>query len=291
MGNTQSVLPDNIRTNNQPVKSVLIVVPLTRKWAVEMQAKQLAAMNRFTDINVEMLVFIDNSDISESYVTDKFEKYEVPFAYRFKSSGRRAPHEIRLFYRRDRITEMLGMVQQTVRDMKKQFDMLFMVEDDTVIQQDALQRLLSDYKEVTDAGMKVGIIEGVQVGRHGIRMIGAWRCDDLENPTKMATIPFNTSSFFEKIDGGGLYCFIVEMPLFLNHTFYWHDECFAPDVTFGIELRKQGYTNLIDWTVITGHADQSGNVLYPNDNCTVAAYEKQSDGKWQLQNNRKGKTS
>lgn len=270
----------------------MIVVPLTRKWAVEMIAKQFAAMNRFTDINIEMLVFIDNADISESFVTDKFEKYEVPFAYRFDNSKRQAPHEIRIYYRRDRIVEMLGMVQESIRGMKRQFDMLFMVEDDTKIQADALQRLLSDYKELTDQNVKVGIIEGVQVGRHGIRMIGAWRTDDVHNPTKMATIPFNTSSFFEKIDGGGLYCYIVPMQLFLDHRFYWHDECFAPDVTFGIELRKKGYTNIIDWTVVTGHADQSGNVLYPNENCTVAAYEKQPDGKWQLVNNkRKGSTS
>jgi hypothetical protein len=62
---------------------------------------------------------------------------------------------------------------------------------------------------------------------------------------------------------------------FLEHTFYWHGECFSVDVTYGIELRKKGYTNMIDWTVITGHTDQHGNVLYPNDNCTVAAYEKQ----------------
>jgi len=33
-----------------------------------------------------------------------------------------------------------------------------------------------------------------------------------------------------------------------------------------------------------------GNVLYPNDNCTVAEYHKVGD-EWKLQNNRKGQTS
>lgn len=290
MGNTQSVLPNGVRTNNRIVKSVLVVVPLTRKWAVEMQAKQLARMNRFTDINVELLVFIDNADITEAYVTNQFEKYEMPFAYHIASSGRRAPQEVRLFYRRERIKEMLTMVQGEILKIRRTFDMLFMVEDDTQIQSDALQRLLTDYKELTDQNIKVGLIEGVQVGRHGIRMIGAWRMDDLENPTVMATVPFNKSSFFEKIDGGGLYCFITPMELFLAHEFYWHDECFSVDVTYGIELRKKGYTNLIDWTVTTGHADQNGNVLYPNENCTVAEYHKVGD-EWKLQGKKKGATS
>lgn len=290
MGNTQNVLPNSVRTNTGVIKHVLIVVPLTRKWAVEMQAKQLARMNRFTDINVELLVFIDNADITDAYVANQFEKYEMPFAYHIASSGRRAPQEVRLFYRRERIKQMLTMVQGEILKLKRQFDMLFMVEDDTQIQADALQRLLTDYKELTDQNVKVGLIEGVQVGRHGIRMIGAWRMNDLEKPTVMATIPFNKSSFFEKIDGGGLYCFITPMDLFLAHEFYWHDECFSVDVTYGIELRKKGYTNLIDWTVVTGHADQNGNVLYPNENCTVAEYHKVGD-EWKLQGKKKGAQS
>jgi hypothetical protein len=287
---TDKLLPSDIRTADSIVKSVLIVLPLSRKWAVEMQAKQLARMNRFTDINVELLVFIDNNDIKPQMVADMFERYEMPIAYRIAESGRHEPHEVRLFYRRDRMVEMLTMVQGEILKIKRPFDMMFMVEDDTMIQADALQRLLTDYKEVTEQGLKVGLIEGVQVGRHGVRMIGAWRMDDLENPTVMSTIPYNTSSFFEKIDGGGLYCFITPMELFLAHTWSWHDECFSVDVMYGIELRKKGYTNLIDWTVVTGHTDQHGNVLYPNDNCTVARYEKHGD-EWKLQPYGKGQIS
>lgn len=286
MGNTKNVLPNSISTDNQPIKSVLITVPLTRKWAVEMLAQQFAALNRFTDINVEMLIFIDNVDITEAYVANQFEKYEVPFAYRLANSKRRAPQEVRIYYRRERIKEMLTMLQQAIRDLKRQYDILFMVEDDTKIQSDALQRLLADYRDLTAQNVNIGFIEGVQVGRHGIRMIGAWRTDDVNNPTQMATIPFSKSDFFSKIDGGGLYCFITQMQLFLDHTFYWHHECFSVDVTYGLELRKKGYTNIIDWTVVTGHADRNGNVLYPNENCTVAKYHKIAD-EWKLQGKNK----
>lgn len=268
-----------------------MVVPLSRKWTVELQAKQIAAMHRFTDIDIELLVWVDNEEINSDYVVDKFEKHELPFAYTVRNTGNRAPHEVRLFYRRDRIRDSLTQLQQHIRERGRKYDMLFMVEDDTIIQQDALYRLLMGYKELTEQNVKVGLIEGVQVGRHGIRMIGAWRMDDLENPTRMSTIPFNKSGFFEKIDGGGLYCFITPMELFLAHTFHWSEECFSVDVTYGIELRKKGYTNIIDWTCVTGHTDQNGNVLYPNENCAVADYRKQENGEWKLQPFQKGKTS
>lgn len=283
MGNTQSVLPDSVRTDNTRVKNVLMVVPLTRMWAVDMQAKQIAAMNRFTDIDINLLIFVDNADITDSYIVDKLQKYEMTIDYTIKNTKRHAPHEVRIFYRRDRITDMLGMLQAHIKSMPKTYDMLFMVEDDTKIQPDALEKLLSDYKELTAQNVKVGLIEGVQVGRHGIRMIGAWRTDNVFDPTEMSTIPFDQHGFFEKIDGGGLYCFITPMHLFLEHGFYWHDECFSVDVTYGLELRKKGYTNIIDWTVNTGHADQHGNVLYANNNCTVASYKKEDNGEWKLQ--------
>lgn len=291
MEKTENVLSDDIRTDSGIVKSILMVVPMSRKWTVELQAKQIAAMHRFTDIDIELLVWMDNKEISDSFVIDKFEKHELPFSYTVKNTGNPEPHEARLFYRRDRIRDSLTALQQHIRERGRKYDMMFMVEDDTIIQQDTLHRLLMDWKELNDQDIKVGLVEGVQVGRHGIRMIGAWRMDNLENPTKMSTVKFNKSSFFEKIDGGGLYCFITPMELFLAHTFYWHDECFSVDVTYGIELRKKGYTNIIDWTVITGHTDQSGNVLYPNDNCVLAAYEKQADGQWQLQPFQKGDIS
>lgn len=291
MGEIKKILPDDTRTNNSVVKSILMVVPLSRKWAVELQARQITAMNRFSDVDIELLIWVDNKEISNDFIADKFEKHELPFPYTIKNTGNSEPHEIRLFHRRDRIRDSLTQLQQHIRQHQRKYDMMFMVEDDTLIKVDTLQRLLMDWKELTEQNIKLGLIEGVQVGRHGIRIFGAWRMDNLENPTKMSTIQFNTNSFFEKIDGGGLYCFITPMELFLDHTFYWTEECFSVDVTYGIELRKKGYTNIIDWTCVTGHTDQNGNVLYPNANCAVAAYEKQEDGEWKLQPFQKGQAS
>lgn len=291
MGNTATAVPDNIQPSDGIVKSILIAIPLSREWAVEMQVKQMVALNRFTDIDMHILFFCDNEDVREHIIEDRIQYHEMTIPYTIHNTKRRAPQEVRIYHRRDRIKEMLTLMQTFIGTMPQKFDMLFMVEDDTEIQSDTLERLLVDYKELCEQKVNVGLIEGVQVGRHGIRMIGAWRMDDLHNPTEMSTVPYNATGFFEKIDGGGLYCFITPMQLFLDHKFYWHDECFSVDVTYGIELRKKGYTNLIDWTVITGHVDRHGNNFKPNENTTVARYLKQPDGKWQLQNNQKGQTS
>lgn len=291
MGNTDTAISHDIQSTDGIVKSVLIAIPITRQWAVEMQVKQMVALNRFTDVDMHVLFFIDNQDVKASSVEDRIQYHEMTIPYTIHNTRRKAPQEVRIYHRRDRIKEMLTLMQQHIKAMPQQFDMLFMVEDDTEIQSDTLQRLLSDYKELSDQDIKVGFIEGVQVGRHGIRMIGAWRCDDINDPKEMSTIPFNTSSFFEKIDGGGLYCFITPMHLFLAHEFYWHDECFSVDVTYGLELRKKGFTNLIDWTVVTGHVDQHGNNFRPNENCTVARYLKSESGEWKLQSEQERQTS
>lgn len=287
MGNAKNLLSDDIRTDRERLK-ILIVVPLTRRWAIEMQMKQLSALNT-TSLDCELLIYIDNKEISVANVIDTADRYELPKSYslRVRSSNKQPATEVRIYARRDRIRDMLGEVQNEIRKIEKQFDMLFMIEDDTMIEPNALQRLVADHRELVLAGVKVGFIEGAQVGRHGVRMIGAWRCDDLENPTEMSTIPFNSKALFEKIDGGGLYCFLTSMNLFLDHVFYWHDECFSVDVTYGLELRKKGHTNIIDWSVVAGHADQNGRVLVPNENCTVAQYKKINDV-WQLQSVRSG---
>jgi hypothetical protein len=291
MGNIEDAVPVDVAANHQQLESeapkadvkVLLVLPLTRRWAIDMQAKQLAALNR-SSIDLHLLVNIDTDDFNASQVIDAFQKHEMTIPYTIHHTKAFAPQEVRIYARRDRIRDMLTGLQSTIR--KKQLDtsdFMFMVEDDTMIEPAALQRLLADWRELTDAGVKVGFIEGAQVGRHGIRMIGAWRMDDLENPTVMSTIPFSSTALFEKIDGGGLYCFITPMELFLAHTWQWHDECFSVDVMYGIELRKKGYTNIIDWSVVAGHADQHGKVLVPNENCTVAEYKKADNSIWTLQ--------
>lgn len=276
----------NLRSNirNDQSASIEMFMPITRAWRVDKIAQMLCALDT-TGYEVTLLVCIDTTEITEHYVRNAFEKWEVPMKYRIIHTGAQPAGEIRMATRRDHIRDMLQMATKQIRDDS---DMVFMVEDDTQIEPSALRDLMSNFAHLETAGIKVGFVEGAQVGRHGYRMIGAWRCDDLEKPTVMETIPFTKSYLLEKIDGGGLYCFVTPTHLFKAHQWYWHDECFSVDVTYGIELRKKGYQNFIDWTVTAGHVQRDHSMLVPNEDCVVVRYEQQPEGHWLLMNGRKG---
>ncbi len=283
MGTRNSAIQDDIRTNQSTVTSVQIFMPITRAWRVDAAAQMFGKLDQ-SGYDCELLICIDNAEITEHYVRNAFEKWEIPLKYRIIHTGKYPVGEVNMARRRDRIVEMLTFASKHINNT----DFVFMVEDDTEIKPSTLHDLMASYGALEQAGMKVGFVEGVQVGRHGYRMIGAWRCNDLENPTVMETVPYNKKDLLEKIDGGGLYCFVVRTPLFKAHKWYWHHECFSVDVTFGIELRKQGYQNVIDWTVQTGHCQKDALPLYPSDKCVVVRYEVQPEGHWLLMNDRKG---
>lgn len=285
MGNRKSTLQNDVRTDIGVNHTITIFMPITRIWRVAKIAEMLYKLD-IGDNKCELLVCIDTTEITESYVEAAFQKWELPFKHKIIHTRKHPVGEVNMASRRNRIKEMLEFSKPHIGDT----DFVFMVEDDSDINPDAMLALLGNYENLTKYKVKVGFVEGVQVGRHGYRMIGAWRVDDLHDPKVMQTIPFTTDKLLEKIDGGGLYCFITPTKLFKAHKWYWEHECFSVDVTYGIELRKQGYTNIIDWSVTAGHAQQDGSVLMPNENCTVVRYEKQPEGHWNLipKNKRKG---
>lgn len=285
MGNTKELLRINVADGHTP--TITLFMPVTRKWRVYAIAKMLAKLN--TDgLKVNVLLLVDSPLVKDNAILDAFERCEVPMAYQIRHTGKDTPSETKIEERRTRIMEMLKKGQSLVGDT----DFVFMVEDDTEIAPNALQALIQNYKNLTEAGANVGIISGVQVGRWGYRMIGGWRVDDITTPKKVATIPFNKSAILERIDGSGLYCYLVPTALFKAHEWYWHDICFSVDMTFGLELRRQGYQNFIDWTIVAGHVMENGNVLVPNEKCQVVAFEPNAEGVWDvIYNKKKGATS
>lgn len=283
MGHVEELLRINA-TNSAP--TITLFMPVTRRWRVYAIAKMLAGLNT-EGLKVEVLLLIDSPAVKDNAILDAFEKYEVPLAYTIRHTGNDLPSETKIAERRTRIKEMLEKAQKLIGDT----DFVFMVEDDTEIQPNALQNLIENYRNLTNAGAPVGIISGVQVGRWGYRMIGGWRVDDINEPKHVATIPFNRSAILEKIDGSGLYCYLVPTALFKAHKWYWHDVCFSVDMTFGLELRRQGYQNYIDWTIVAGHVMDNGNVLVPNEKCQVVEFEQNDEGVWGTVYKDKGVTS
>lgn len=112
---------------------------------------------------------------------------------------------------------------------------VFGVEDDTIVPFYALE-MLGQY--MTD---EVGMVEGVEMGRWGVPYIGAWKADDINEPTELVSLPMDEG--LVEIDAGGFYCFITRSKYYKAHDFKPFDGGLGPDVDYSMALRRQGLKN------------------------------------------------
>lgn len=265
---------------NQP--KITIIIPVTRKECLDKLFESLKNLV-FDYERTDILFYVDCID---GVVIDKINTFMVTSIMEtiVHFSGNEGVPNVRISKRRDRIVEVHKNIQHLI---PRDTEYIMGLEDDTIFPADALQRMLPVIMRDN-----VGFIEGVQVGRWGIKMIGAWRTDDVENPTKMITLPFldttgNPGKYLERIDAGGFYCFMTKANLYKEANFEWHDECFGPDVCYSLNLRKLGFKNYIDWGLICGH-DDYGKILMPDKKVEVVVFNKNED-KWEREENERYK--
>lgn len=153
-------------------------------------------------------------------------------------------------------------------------ELVFGLEDDTYVQPGAFEILFEQFE---DPDKKVGMAMGVQQGRWGLGVLGAWRLDDINDPKLMKTMPFEHETDAVEIDGGGYFCYMTTVELYKAHKYHWHDECFGPDATFGIELRKKGYKCLMDFRIICDHYTPQGVLIPSPQNVINAEWRKVAD--------------
>ena len=160
-------------------------------------------------------------------------------------------------------------------------EIIICFEDDTVF--DRLASFERLYQPLLDRP-EVGFVEGVQVGRWGANMIGAWNAlpPNAENPNHIETLLPKTG--YEEITGGGWYGYATRRNLYLNCEYYTSSaQPWGPDVNFGIWLTRQHLKCLIDWDTQFGHKDYS-KTIYPDDadlRLAQIVYNRDSNtGKW-----------
>lgn len=168
--------------------------------------------------------------------------------------------------RRLRISKIHNELREFIGDC----DYILGLEDDTIPPTNMLKRLLHDYALYPYAGF----IEGVELGRWGFPYVGAWRTDNVYDVTNIKSclpLPlYQTDDYnhikqgvtIEEIDAGGFYCFITKCEHYIKHEFkpYGRD-VLGPDVEFGLNLRREGYKNYIDWSLICKHMRSDGSAL------------------------------
>lgn len=217
--------------------------------------------------NITLLTIVDGN---EAFVEARNRTMESKFKERLciqYLEGKKSNYNMAL--RRKRIAEINNFAKDYIKTK-----WLFGIEDDTVFPSHTLRSLESDYLDHPFAGF----IEAVEVGRWNIPHIGAWKVDDIYNPTSFKTLLPSKEMLVEPIDAGGLYCYLTKSENFVDYDFLEYKEYgLGPDVGFGIDLRRKGLTNYIDWSVNCIHVTKSRDIIVNND-VQVLTYNKTEKG-------------
>ena len=251
---------------------ITIVCSFTRRWAVERWLSNLSATN--IDPSQTYLAII--VDVDEPYIATQLKRYAEENGYagiEVIINRENNPNEVRIPVRRQAIAAMKNQSKGLISMFPA--DIIIGLEDDTVFPDLDFARL---YEPILRDDT-VAFVEGVQCGRWGIKIIGAWSIDDYEFPQKAETlIP---KEGYQEIDAGGFYGYATTKKHYLNHDYYSAtSQVWGPDVNYGLWLRNQGFTCLIDWQSVFGHNDYD-NILYPDEKVSKVVYTRDiTTGKW-----------
>lgn len=267
---------------DQPI--ITIFCAFTRRWAVERWIENLKSVEHDpARTNLAFLI-----DIDEPFIRSRLQKFADEGGYRkvvIEMNKDWHPNEVRLSIRRLRIADVKNQSKKLIRQMDG--DIVVGFEDDTTFGNLDLNRLISPLLEHED----IAFVEGVQCGRWGVKMIGAWEVDDPLNPRKASTLlppskgnpikkEYNYNGY-QMIDAGGFYGYATRKELYLQHDYYSSGaQPYGPDVNYGLWLRQQGYKCYIDWETVFGHNDHNV-IIYPDGTVTKITFTKDKQtGEW-----------
>lgn len=259
---------------------ISIVCAFTRLWAIEQWLKDLAAVPHDPALT-NLCFIIDADEPNIKYQIEQFAKGKGYRRLELEMNFKWAPNETNLTIRRKRIADIKEQHKEQVRRCDGEF--VIGLEDDTVFGHlDGFEALVAPFREHT----KIGFVEGVQIGRWGVAMVGAWKFDDVTDPRHVETLLPPTQSQgsfpYEHITAGGFYCYATRRHLYLDAPYYWSEsQPWGPDVNFGLWLRTLGYRCMIKWDMLLGHNDH-GPVGWPNTHAlSKVEYNKdRQTGRW-----------
>lgn len=180
--------------------------------------------------------------------------------------------------RRERIAENHAYLRDIVEEVQP--DYVWQVEQDSVLPEDTLERLLTTYHHLELEDIDVGYISGVQVGRHGIYCIGAWHIGKDE----FSSLDYKKNGL-QQVDATGFYCLLAPKDIWLEGRVSWNGEPYGPDVNFGLSLREKKYTIYVDTDLHIGHRTSTG-IIEVSDRTTCNVHFKKKGTIWRYQTSR-----
>lgn len=242
---------------------ITIFCAFTRQWAVDGWLDNLAHVEHDPALT-NLCIIVDGDQHLIANTIKKFaeERHYRSFHVRVNEDWR--PNEVRLAIRRMRVADVHNQSKDLIA--KTDGDIIIGLEDDTVFDRlNSFDRLIEPLKRTDgDPDRPVGFVEGVQMGRWGANIIGAWEADTHIRPRMIKTLLPTPQGGYRQIDGGGFYGYATRRQLYMNHEYYTSSaQPWGPDVNFGLWVRQLGYLCYVDWDTIFGHKDYS-QTLYPD---------------------------
>lgn len=246
---------------------VTIIMPVSRDYYLQRIFAQLELLECDAS-ETNLLTYVDG----DLELFQKTRNFTVNSKFRERLSvyrKRGVPNVGSIKRRRQRIAD----IHNEMKDIIDSCDYIFMIEDDTLIPTNALNNLLIDYADYPQAGF----ISGVQIGRWGYKHIGAWTVDDIYFPNKVTSIKDGQETI--EVDASGFYCCLVKRDIYHSHVFKPFQDILGPDVDFGIEIRKLGYKNYVDYQIKCKHLTKHGEISFLNSDVMQVEFNREND-KW-----------
>ena len=209
-----------------------------------------------------ILVMFDGHESDYTLVRNKIAELDYEATRVYSTYSNKPADDI--FDRRVRIADIHNLAVKLIEDT----DWVWCIEDDGILEPDALEKLVDTVERVPNVGM----VTGVELGRHGNPYVGAWRVDNID---EIKTIESLSNKYhlevLEEIDACGLYCALIRADYYKKHKFIGNNGL-GPDVNLGLFLRKQGFDNYIDWSLGVTHlgvVEHEEVEVKPSDKSTV----------------------
>lgn len=173
--------------------------------------------------------------------------------------------------RRKRIADNHKRLEDIV--LACQPDLVWQVEGDGDYPEDCLEKLIMDYEFLSKSN-DVAYVSGIQVGRHGLYCLGAWR--------NFTDASFESLDYKEiglqEVEATGFYCLLAPREKWLSGKSTWTDEPYGPDVVWGLSIDGKKYC---DMSLTVGHIVSRG-IIRPENISTCNARFYKEDGRWKF---------
>lgn len=170
--------------------------------------------------------------------------------------------------RRKRIAENHERLEDIAMAYKP--DLVWQVEQDGDYPEDCLEKLIMDYEQLK--GDDFGFISGIEVGRHGLYCLGAWRNI---TDTSFESLDHNLTGL-QEVDATGFYCLLAPYDKWMSGKCSWNGEPYGPDVVWSMSIKGKKYC---DMNLSIGHIINRG-IIRPEHASTCNARFYLEDNRW-----------